>query len=458
MNWKLLGVVVAGSGALGLSYSQPGATAGFAVLEQSAKRMGTAYAGGGAVADEAASVWYNPAASTRLGRDMQLGLHYIDPSFEFDDPVAVGSVAPSPLLLSSRQEDVDGGTTAVLPNFAYSALVSGDWYAGFTVNVPFGLATEYEADWVGRYKALDSEITSINVNPFVAYRFNEAWALGLGYNLNYTEVSLSRAIDFAGVCAQIVGGVCPNGATPGAGEFDGHVEAEGDDVASGYNLGLLWSPDYRTRVSLAYRSEIDLDLTGDGKFRHPTTLGGFAALGPELGAGLEAAFADSDVEAGLSLPDTLSLSLYQLLTLRTALLADITWTGWSSVPAINVAFDNPLTPATEERLEWDDTVRYSLGLSFKPDESWTLRTGLAYDESPVPNARLRSPRLPDNDRTWFALGASKVLSRTVSMDVSYSHVLIEDTDIEWETLGGDFIRGEYESEGNNVSLAINFNF
>lgn len=458
MNWRLLTVAMTGAGTLALGYSQPGATAGFAVLEQSAKRMGTAYAGSGAVADDASSVWYNPAASTRVGRSMQLGVHYIDPTFEFDNPVAINGEEPTPPLFSFRGDDVDGATSAVLPNFAYSALVFDGWYAGFTVNVPFGLATEYRDDWVGRYKALDSEITSINVNPYLARQFNDAWSVGVGVNVNYTDVSLSRAIDFAGICAQLVGGTCPNAAVPGAGDFDGSVETEGDDVGYGYNLGLLWSRDYRTRVSLAYRSEIDLDLTGEGDFRHPESLGGFAALGPELGGSLAAAFADADIQADLSLPDTLSLSLYQLLTARIALLADVTWTGWSSVPAINIAFENPLTPATEERLEWEDTLRYSAGLSFEPDDAWTVRAGLAFDESPVPNARLRSPRLPDNDRTWLALGASRVLSRSVSMDISYSHVFIDDTDIEWQRPEGDFIRGEYESEGDNISLALNVRF
>lgn len=439
-----------------LGHAEPGAAAGFAILEQSAKRMGSAYAGSGAVADDAASVWYNPAAAPRVGQAMQLGIHYIGPSFEFSDPVASDPFSAAPLL-NSRQKD-DGGESAVAPNLAYIGPISDRWYAGITVNVPFGLATDYRDDWVGRYQTLESRIESINVNPFAAYRIDGAWSVGFGFNINYTDVSLSQAIDFAAICARLAGGLCPNGAIPGSGEFDGEVETEGDDLAGGYNLGVLWSPDYRTRVSLAYRSEIDLSLEGEGDFDQPQALGGFSALGPVLGGGLSATFSDSDIEADLALPDTFALSLYQLLNLRTALLADITWTGWSSVSEIRIDFDNPLTPTAVEPLEWDDTFRYSLGLSYEANDSWTLYTGVAYDESPVPNARLRTPRLPDNDRAWLGFGASKTLSQRASIDISYSHVFIENTDIVWERADGSLISGEYESEGNNLSLAFNLKF
>lgn len=445
------------AGLLVVAYSQQGAAAGFAVLEQSAKRMGSAYAGAGAVADGAGSVWYNPASAPEVGQALEVGVHYIDPSFEFSDPVASDPVAAAPLLFNSRQTD-DGGQSAVVANISYTGPLSEQWYAGVTLNVPFGLATDYRDDWVGRYQALESRIDSINLNPFIAYRFDDNWSAGFGINVNYTEVSLSRAIDFAAVCAGLVGGLCPNGAIPGSGSFDGEVETEGDDTGTGYNLGLLWSPGDDTRVSVAYRSEIDLDLEGDGDFSNPTALGGFTALGPVLGGGLNATFADSDIQADLTLPDTFSLALFQRLNPRTALLADVTWTGWSSVDEIRIDFENPLTPTAVEPLQWDDTMRYSLGLRYEPSDSWTVYTGVAYDESPVPNERLRSPRLPDNDRTWLAFGASKTLTPQASMDISYSHIFIDDTDIVWERPGGDLISGQYESTANNLSLSFNVRF
>lgn len=429
---------------------------GFAVLEQSAKRLGSAYAGAGASGEDASEVWYNPAIATRLDDGVNIGIHYIDPSFEFQDPTVTGPSAAA-LVGSSRLRD-DGGTSAILPNLAFTTRLSDQWFSGVTINVPFGLATEYSSSWIGRYQTIDSEITSINVNPFAAYRLDDHWSFGFGISINYTDVSLSRALDIASICAQAVGGVCPNGALPAGGQFDGRVRAEGDDIGYGFNLGALWSPSEDLRVSLAYRSEIDLDLEGEGHFRLPSSLGGLEGLGPLLGGGLGAVLSDSDAKADLKLPDTASLAVHYQLSPALALLADVTWTGWSTLDAIVIEFENPLTPAAEEPLEWEDTLRYSIGAIFNPGGDWVWRAGVSYDETPVPNARLRTPRLPDNDRTWLTVGATAALGPTMDLDIGYSHILINDTRIEWEGVAGETVTGEYESDGNVLSVGLSVRF
>lgn len=430
--------------------------AGFAVLEQSAKRLGSAYAGAGASGEDASEVWYNPAIATRLDSSANVGLHFIDPSFEFqNDPTVTGPSAAA-LLANSRVRD-DGGETAILPNVAFTTQFNDQWYGGVTVNVPFGLSTEYRSNWIGRYQTLESEITSINVNPFAAYQFDDNWSFGFGISVNYTDVSLSRALDVASICAAAAGGLCPNGAIPGGGDFDGRVRAEGDDVGYGFNAGVLWTPSEDLRVSLAYRSEVDLDLEGDGKFRQPTGLGGLEALGP-LGAAIGTVISDSDVEADLKLPDHASLAVHYQLTPSLALLGDVTWTGWSNLDAIEIEFENPFTPTAVEPLDWDNTLRYSLGAVFEPGGTWTWRAGVSYDESPVPNSRLRTPRLPDNDRIWVALGATAALGPNMDLDVGYSHIIINDTDIEWEGIAGERVVGEFESDGNVLSVSISHRF
>lgn len=428
---------------------------GFAVLEQSAKRLGSAYAGAGAIGEDASEVWYNPAIATRLDSSANVGVHYIDPSFEFHDPVVTGPTAAA--LLSSSRLKADGGETAILPNVAFTTQFTDEWYGGVTINVPFGLSTEYNSDWIGRYQTLESEITSINVNPFAAYRLDDNWSFGFGISINYTDVSLSRALDVASICAGALGGACPNGAIPAGGEFDGRARAEGDDVGYGFNLGVLWSPSEDLRVSLAYRSEIDLDLEGDGKFRQPSGLGGLAPLGL-VGEVIGAALTDSDAEADLKLPDNASLAVHYQLTPALALLADVTWTGWSNLDSIVIEFDNPLTDDAVEPLDWENTWRYSIGAVFEPGGNWTWRAGVAYDETPIPSARLRTPRLPDNDRIWATLGATAALGPNLELDVAYGRIIINDTNIEWQGLGGETVRGEYESDGNVLSVSLSHRF
>jgi len=432
--------------------------AGFAVLEQSTERMGTAYAGTGTDGDNIGAIWYNPATLTRFDNSLEVGSHLVDPRFEYDLLSTPTEVPGSAGLLLNSDTSADGGITSFIPNFAYGASVNDRWYAGITVNVPFGLSTEYTDDWVGRYQALDSTITSANINPMLAYRINSEWAVGAGVSFNYTDVSLSRAVDFAAVCAQLAGGLCPNGALPGTGGFDGEVETAGSDISFGYNMGVLWSPQISTQISLSYRSEIEHKLEGDGDFTEPSPLGGFAALGPTLGGSLATAFSDSDIEADLTLPDTASLSVQHFITPETTVLADATWTGWANLREIRINFDNPLTPTAVEPLQWENTWRYALGIEHRPNDDWTWRAGLAFDESPVPNARLRTPRLPDDDRRWLTLGASRHFSSNFSMDIGYAHIFIDDTPIQWTRDNGDVIRGEYDSAANNISLGFNFRF
>lgn len=452
MNIRSLGVVV---GLVVIPAAGVNA-AGFAVLEQSTKRLGSAYAGAGASGEDASEVWYNPAIATRLGSSANVGLHYIDPSFEFQGDAVVTGPSAAALLSSSRVKD-DGGETAILPNVAFTTQLNDQWYWGVTVNVPYGLSTKYRSDWIGRYETLESEITSINVNPFAAYRLDDHWSFGFGISVNYTDVSLSRALDVAAICAGALGAPCPNGAVPAGGEFDGRVKAEGDDIGYGFNAGVLWSPVEDLRVSLAYRSELDLDLEGDGKFRQPTGLGGLEPLGL-VGEALGAVLSNSDAKANLKLPDTASLAVHYQLTPALALVGDVTWTGWSNLDAIVIKFDNPLTPTAEEPLRWDDTLRYSVGAVFEPGGNWTWRAGVAYDETPVPSSRLRTPRLPDNDRIWVAVGATAALGPNMDLDLAYSHIIINDTDIQWQGLAGENVVGEFESDGNVFSVSLSHRF
>ncbi|HET7764956.1 MAG TPA: outer membrane protein transport protein, partial [Burkholderiales bacterium] len=61
----------------------PASAAFFAIAEQNASGIGAAYAGGAAIAEDASTVWYNPAGMTRLTRpQLVFAGSYIDPSFK----------------------------------------------------------------------------------------------------------------------------------------------------------------------------------------------------------------------------------------------------------------------------------------------------------------------------------------------------------------------------------------
>ena len=67
---------------------RPAWPAGFLVQEKSPRGLGSAFAGEGALAEDAATAHFNSAALTLLeGTQAVLGMHFILPRVEFENPV-----------------------------------------------------------------------------------------------------------------------------------------------------------------------------------------------------------------------------------------------------------------------------------------------------------------------------------------------------------------------------------
>ena len=410
--------------------------AGFAIIEQSVSGLGNAYAGAAASAEDASTVFFNPAGMTLLGgQQIVAGLHAIQPSTKFTDN---GSTA-------SGGNGGDAGELGLIPNFYYVTDINNEVKFGLGINVPFGLATEYDDDWKGRYQAVKSAVEAININPSLAFKVNPQWSVGLGANIQYFKAELTNAVDFSSIClgaegaGQLPAGTClATGLTsPQNSATDGFADISGTSWGFGYNLGILFAPSEATRVGLAYRSQVKHTLGGTADFTLPT---GAQAIQP-----LAMAFADSDVTAGVDLPSTLSLSLFHQLTDAWALLADFTRTGWSSYKEMKIEFDNIYKDPSVEENNWKDNNRYSIGVNFTPGEKWIYRAGLAYDETPVPNAEMRSSRIPGEDRTWLALGLGYQVSKNLAVDLGYAHLFVKDTEIDRTGATGDLLKGSYES-------------
>ena len=248
----------------------------------------------------------------------------------------------------------------------------------------------------------------------------------------------------------------PGGATPQA--TDGKADLDGDnydDLGYGFNLGLAYMISKQTTIGIAYRSEVDINIEGDADYKIPDN----SAVQTVIGA--LPAFVDTDLKADVTLPASFSVSMAHQVGNFTWL-GDATWTGWSSFDELRIRYDNPAQPDTVTTEDWDDTMRYSVGVDYQYTDSLVLRTGLAYDESPVPSAERRTPRLPGEDRTWVSLGLTYLVSSTISVDVGYSHLFIDDAKIdntlETEQDGlNSTLTGEYEGEVDILSAQLNWN-
>ncbi len=229
--------------------------AGFALKEQSTTAQGNAFAGATAGAEDVTYMFFNPAALTRLeGNQAAAVISYILPSAKITNATA-SVAAPFGTAITGSSED--GAVSAVIPALYGAYSLSPDLKLGLSVTVPFGLSTDYEDGWIGRYHALATELRLVNINPVVAYRVNDKVSIGGGIQVEHAEATLSSAIDF-GTLDNVLG-IFAGAPTAD----DGSSELTGDDWAFGFNLGVLFELSEATRFGVAYRSEIAHTLEGE---------------------------------------------------------------------------------------------------------------------------------------------------------------------------------------------------
>lgn len=416
---------------------------GFALMEQNASGLGNAFAGAAAAAEDASTVFWNPAGMARLraGKQVVVTGHAVMPSTRFSN----GGSVPGINRTDFGTEGGNAGSTALVPNAYFAMNLNPRWSFGLGVNVPFGLATEYDAGWVGRFQGIRSGIETLNINPSIAWKATDRLALGVGLSWQRGTIDLLSGVNYKG----LVTGSALNPAVAANAEGQNEVELEGD--AWGYNFGLLFDVTPATRIGLAYRSAVEYDMTGTTRF---SGVPAAFALSPAL----TAATANGNVTFNVKTPDSASVAIAHQLNPRWELLADMMWTGWSNIQALPLVRDSGATLDTL-RFNFQDTLRYAVGANYRMSDTLMLKMGLAFDESPVPNASDRSVRLPDNDRTWFSLGAKYRVSNAGTVDLGYSFITIKDAAIDNNqgAVRGRVV-GNYKAHVNILSVQYTHTF
>lgn len=423
---------------------------GYAIKDQSGRLLGSAFAGAGSSAEDPSVIFFNPAGIARLpGYRVSAVLSTLFTRTEFDnDASSLTLPAPPPdppiILPIPGGDGGNTGKTANVPAFYATAQTPVDFlHLGLAVNAPFGLATEYEDDWVGRYSALNSRLTTYNLNPVAAVKLTPWLALGAGAQFQYADAKLTRALDFGSILAGLgVPGAVPFGA-------DGEIELKADDWGYGYTLGALLEPRQGTRLGVSYRSYINEHLDGTAKFDD---------VPPPLAAAPQ--FTDQDATARVSTPDSVEISLHQDLGTRWAVMADAQWTNWSRFQVLRVNFEGEGVPSNVVSEQWHDSWFYSIGAQYALLRSLTLRGGFAYDETPVSDDHRTAP-LPDQDRFWITAGASYQWTRLIGLSLAYAHIFMRDAEIDEEIAIGPLTyrtHGDYETAIDIVSMQLDLRF
>ncbi|TCS32745.1 long-chain fatty acid transport protein [Paucimonas lemoignei] len=409
---------------------------GFALNEMSAGSVGNAHAGSAAVAEDLGTIFYNPAGLARMsGSQFMINGAVIRPSSRFAN---AGSSIPG----GAAQAGGDAGGWAVVPAMYFATDLAPRLRFGIGLQAPFGLRTEYDEGWVGRYQALTSDLTTVNINPSLSYRLNDLVALGVGVSAQYADVKLSRAIDFGTICLFTVGAIpcLGSGILPLAN--DGKVTVKGNDWGFGYNFGVLLSPTDSARIGLSYRSQIKHNLSGNASYQIPANLPpGLAAL---------PLFSNNGVAADVTLPESLILSGYMDISPQWAIMGDVSWMRWNRFDELRIRFNNGAPDAVMTE-RWRNTVRYAAAVNYRYNDAWKFRVGAAYDPTPVRD-EFRSARIPDADRTWLSLGVQFKPSRQDTWDLGYAHIFVKDAPINRTEVAAGTQTGTYRNKVDILSL------
>ncbi|MFZ4703031.1 MAG: OmpP1/FadL family transporter, partial [Candidatus Methylumidiphilus sp.] len=233
-----------------------------------------------------------------------------------------------------------------------------------------------------------SQLKTININPSLSYQANDWLSLGLGFSAMWAQADLTNSVDFGSLIR------VPH-------MLDGQAEMKGENWSWGWNLGAMFQITPATRAGLAYRSQVHLNLEGYVAFSG-------------VPRPLIPLFYTGNATAKLATPDNVSASIFHQLNDQWDVMADLTWTHWSTFRDLT-SMRTSGVPLSYTPENWNDAVRASLGTSFHYNENLKLRTGFAYDESPVSSA-YRTPRIPDSDRFWLSIGANYKLTPLSSVD------------------------------------------
>jgi long-chain fatty acid transport protein len=368
-------------GALAAATTAPARAGGILLYEVGTADIGLASAGYTARAQDASTVFTNPAGMTRLdGSQLTLGAQMLYGNVEF----SIGNETSAAL-------GGDGGGRMIGANgwfpgggFFYSHSVSPDLKVGFAATGNVGLALNYDSDWVGRYYVQEATLIGMSFLPSIAWRVNPQLSLGASLNAMYGKLREQVAVN------NITGP-------------DGRLVLNTHEWGWGVNAGVLYEPDRNTRLGITWNSQVDLD------FSAPTEWSG-------LSHGIETVLRDrgllnTTLDLGMKVPQGVNASFFRQVDERWAVLGSVGWQQWSKFGKVEVGVNSNDPRTLTANLDYKDTWHVAGGAQYRFSGPWLLNFGVAYDSAFQDSSNI-SPALPANAAWRFGIGAQKEESRT----------------------------------------------
>lgn len=403
---------------------------GFGVFTQGAEGLGQANA---VVAHEtgASSLYFNPALLSRVpGTQIEAGTTLVYADREFRSS------------LTGQKES--GEDPIQFPSQVYATHQLNDhWTVGVGVFFPFGLSTEWDKGWEGRYIATRSDLFSLNFNPVMAWKATDSVTLAAGLDLVYLDAELERQVNSTGLGFLLNP---PLGLGPMS---DAGQKFSGDGWGVGYNLGLLVELREDVRLGATYRSHVDVDIDGDVGFTIPADA---AVLAPVL--------TDTTGDADVRLPQQATFGLAWDASPQLTLEIGGRWEDWSSTEELRVNLDLPVLGQTSDVTprDWNDTWAVNLGGKYRLNDTVALLAGYLYSDNPVPDSTF-DPSIPDADAHLFTVGSGFTCGPW-SLDLAYGfeHHRSRDKNNLIGAASGAAANGKYRSDIHLAAVSMAYSF
>lgn len=385
---------------------------GIALYEFGTPDVGLAAAGCAARAQEASTVFTNPAGMSRLDKSQLLGgLQVLNGNVEFTSN-------------SNTTTSGDNGGNAIgwIPggSLFFVQKLSSDWNIGFGVLSYFGLSEEYNNNWVGRYYVQKATLIGATLMPAVSYRVNNWLSIGAGLNAMYGYLDNRVAINNIG-----------NGLP------DGELKYNDGEWGYGGNFGILVEPKPGTRFGLTYLTEVKLDFSAVPEFNN---------LGPGLQTVLTSrGLTTNNLDLSMTVPQMVMFSAYHELNSKWAVMGNLGWQNWSQFGKVDVQINSNDPKSLTVSNDYNDTWHVAVGVQYRYSPAWTFSGGIAYDSSAVDDDK-RSVVLPVGEDWRFALGVQYAVSPTLTLGAAYEFMWIGNMPVNQERgpLAGR-VAGEYSS-------------
>lgn len=416
-------------------------SAGFQLNEFSSSGLGRAYSGEGAIADDAGNASRNPALIMMFDRpEFSVGAVFIDPD--------VNITGKSPT--TGKSTDADNiAPTAWVPNMHFVMPINEQFGWGASVTSNYGLATEFNDNYAAGIYGGKTDLQTVNLNLSGAYRLSSNWSFGLGFDAVYAKAKIERT---AGDLSTYVVNAAGQGTADALGVSSTNSQIahlKGDEWGYGWNAGILYELDKNNRWGLTYRSEVKIDFDGDYK---SSITGRGNATFPLLGVSGLPYGTDGRTIGGsltLNLPEMWEISGYNKVDPQWAIHYSIAYTSWSQFQELKATGSNGQELFYKDE-SFKDAYRIALGTTYYYDKNWTFRTGIAFDDSPVP-ANHRSISIPDQDRFWLSAGTTYAFNEDASIDFGASYMHGQTVTVQ----EGDYT---FKSEGKAWLFGSNFNY